>query len=39
LVLHLVDVRTRAGRAAWAWVAANRIGHVEGSVIHRAVLL
>jgi GT2 family glycosyltransferase len=39
LILHLTDIRSRAGRAAWAWVAANRVGQVEGSVMHRAVLL
>ena len=39
LVAHLPDLRTRAGRAAWAWVAANRIGQLEGSIAHRTVLL
>jgi glycosyltransferase involved in cell wall biosynthesis len=30
---------TKRGRARWAWVAGNRIGHLVGSVRHRTILL
>ncbi len=39
LVAHAPDLRRPEGRAAWVWVAANRIGHVEGSVRYRSVFL
>jgi glycosyltransferase involved in cell wall biosynthesis len=39
LLAHVGHLRSRAGRATWAWVAANRIGHVEGSLAHRVALL
>jgi len=36
---HLPSLRSAEGRAAWVWVAANRIGHVRGSVRHRCLLI
>lgn len=39
LVVHLPSVRTAQGRAVWVWVAANRLGQVEGSIRHRTVYL
>lgn len=39
LVRHLADVRTAAGRAAWIWVAGNRIGQVEGSFRYRTLFV
>ena len=39
LVAHIPQLRTREGRAAWVWVAANRWGQVEGSVQHRCLYL
>jgi len=39
LVVHLVDLRTSQGRAAWTWVAGNRIGQLEGSIRYRALFL
>jgi hypothetical protein len=34
-----VDLRSREGRAAWTWVAGNRIGQLEGSIRYRALFL
>jgi glycosyltransferase involved in cell wall biosynthesis len=39
LFTHLVDLGTREGRAAWVWVAGNRVGQVEGSLRYRSVFL
>jgi glycosyltransferase involved in cell wall biosynthesis len=39
LVLHLPRLRSPEGRAAWVWVAANRIGHVQGSLRYRCLLI
>ena len=39
LVVHLIDLRTAQGRAAWTWVAANRLGQVEGSIRYRALFI
>lgn len=39
LLLHLPGLRSPEGRAAWVWVAANRVGHVEGSLRHRCLLV
>jgi len=36
---HLPDLRSHEGRAAWVWVAANRVGQVEGSVRYRSLYL
>ena len=36
LVAHAPAVRTPEGRAAWVWVAANRLGQVEGSIRYRS---
>jgi glycosyltransferase involved in cell wall biosynthesis len=36
---HVPDLRTHEGRAAWVWVAANRVGQVEGSVRYRSIFL
>ena len=39
LVVNLGSLRTSEGRAAWVWVAGNRLGQVRGSVQHRTVFL
>lgn len=39
LVRSLPGLRHRAGRLRWVWVAANRVGHVEGSVRARSLFL
>lgn len=39
LTRHVTSLRTVEGRAAWVWVAANRLGHVQGSLRHRCLLL
>lgn len=39
LVRHLPGLRSPEGRAAWVWVAANRVGHVQGSLRHRCLLV
>lgn len=39
LVVHLLDLRSRAGRARWAWVAGNRVGAVIGSIRYRFLVL
>lgn len=37
VLLHVLDVRRREGRMRWAWVAANRIGQLEGSIRTRSL--
>jgi glycosyltransferase involved in cell wall biosynthesis len=39
LVAHLPDLRTATGRAAWVWVAGNRLGQLVGCVRARTVFL
>jgi glycosyltransferase involved in cell wall biosynthesis len=39
LVAHVGDLRSDEGRAAWTWVAANRLGQVEGSIRYRSLFL
>ena len=39
LVAHAPDLRTNEGRAAWTWVAANRLGQVEGSIRYRSLFI
>jgi Glycosyltransferases, probably involved in cell wall biogenesis len=39
LVAHLTDTRTPEGRAAWIWVAGNRLGQVEGSIRYRSLFV
>jgi GT2 family glycosyltransferase len=39
LVLRLPTLVTRPGRAAWVWIAANRLGQVSGSIRERIVML
>jgi glycosyltransferase involved in cell wall biosynthesis len=39
LASHVPSLRSAEGRAAWLWVAANRVGHVRGSVRHRCLLV
>jgi GT2 family glycosyltransferase len=39
LVAHVADLRSDEGRAAWTWVAANRVGQVEGSIRYRSIFL
>lgn len=39
LIVTLPRTLTRRGRAAWLWVAANRLGQLVGSVRHRVVML
>jgi len=39
LARHLPSLRSAEGRAGWIWVAANRAGHVQGSVRHRCLLV
>jgi GT2 family glycosyltransferase len=39
LVVHLPGLRTAEGRAQWAWVAGNRVGHVRGSLEARSLFL
>ncbi len=39
LILHLPGLVSSSGRLAWLWVAANRIGQLEGSVRFRTVYL
>lgn len=39
LLTHSPDLRTREGRAAWVWVAGNRVGHLEGSIRYRSMFL
>jgi GT2 family glycosyltransferase len=36
---HVPDLRTHEGRATWVWVAANRVGQLEGSVRYRCIYL
>ncbi len=39
LVVHVRDLGTAAGRATWTWVAANRLGQLEGSIRYRSLFL
>ena len=39
LVRHLPGLVSPEGRAAWVWVAGNRVGHVQGSLRHRCLLV
>ena len=39
LVVHLPGLRSAEGRAAWVWVAANRVGRLRGSLHHRCLLV
>lgn len=39
LLVHLPGLRNREGRAAWVWVAGNRLGQVEGSIRYRALFV
>jgi hypothetical protein len=39
LAWRLSSLRSAEGRAAWVWVAANRLGHVQGSLRHRCLLV
>jgi glycosyltransferase involved in cell wall biosynthesis len=39
LVLWLPRLASDHGRAAWCWVAGNRLGQIEGCVRHRALYL
>lgn len=39
LGVHLLDLLAPTRRERWVWVAANRVGHLRGSVRHRLLLL
>jgi GT2 family glycosyltransferase len=39
LLRHLPVLQSPEGRAAWVWVAANRLGHVRGSLRHRCLFI
>ena len=39
LLVHVASLRSRNGRAAWLWVAGNRVGHAEGSLRYRVCFL
>ena len=39
LVRHLPDLLSDDRRGAWVWVAANRVGHLQGSIKYRLILL
>lgn len=39
LALTLPRTITQEGRARWVWIAANRSGHVLGSIRHRILML
>ena len=39
LVRSLPSTRNRAGRLRWIWVAANQVGHLEGSIRARSLYL
>ena len=39
MIRHLPDLFSADRRSAWVWVAANRIGHLQGSIRYRLVLL
>jgi glycosyltransferase involved in cell wall biosynthesis len=39
LLVHLPDLGTATGRAAWVWVAGNRLGQLRGCVRARTVFL
>lgn len=39
LIVNLHRLATGPGRARWAWVAGNRVGHVRGSIRNRILYL
>jgi glycosyltransferase involved in cell wall biosynthesis len=39
LIVHLPGLRTAPGRAAWVWVAGNRLGQLRGCVRYRTLFL
>jgi glycosyltransferase involved in cell wall biosynthesis len=39
LVIHLPDTMHPTRRAAWTWVAGNRIGQLEGSIRYRVLFI
>ena len=39
LVVHLPDLRISERRAAWVWVAGNRLGQLEGSIRYRCLFI
>jgi glycosyltransferase involved in cell wall biosynthesis len=39
LAMHVLDLRSVEGRAAWVWVAGNRLGQLEGSIRYRALFV
>lgn len=39
LIITIPTLMTRRGRAAWVWIAANRLGQVIGSLRHRVVMV
>jgi hypothetical protein len=39
LVAKLPTLTTRSGRAAWIWIAGNRLGQVVGSARYRTLML
>jgi glycosyltransferase involved in cell wall biosynthesis len=39
LVRHVPRLASPEGRAAWLWVAGNRVGQVQGSLRHRCLLV
>ena len=39
LLAHIVDLRSRSGRARWCWVAGNRSGALSGSIRARFMVL
>ena len=39
LVVHIGDLRRPERRAAWVWVAGNRLGQLEGSIRYRALFV
>ncbi len=39
LVAHMPQLYARENRLVWLWVAANRVGHLEGSIRNRIMCL
>jgi glycosyltransferase involved in cell wall biosynthesis len=39
LLVHLLDLRSSEGRLGWTWVAANRVGQLQGSIEARSLHL
>lgn len=39
LVVHIPDLRIAERRAAWVWVAGNRLGQLEGSIRYRCLFI